>query len=294
MSKADYSKIASYYDQGRSISNQNLDLWLGLIAKYSKASTSANILDFGRGTGRFSIPLANRLHLQVTGADSSKEMLAEAKKKDANGLVTWDQQHAEDLTYPDNSFEVVFMSHLLHHVDSPLRVLRKCKRILNPKGSIIIRFGAIDQIREDVEHTFFPETIPIDESRTPTINMVEQWLSNAGFSDIVSEEAIQKTYDSGLSHLNATKAKNTSVLSMISPEAFENGIKRLSKYIEENPNDPWLLFDKMTLTVGYGAPRVSPGPVKLPVFAFGFRLRQDFDGTRRRGYPPQLRGDITP
>jgi len=251
MSKADYSKIASYYDQGRSISNQNLDLWLGLIAKYSRASRGANILDLGCGTGRFSIPLASRLHFKVTGADSSKEMLAEAKKKDTNGLVTWDQQHAEDLTYPDNSFEVVFMSHLLHHVDSPLRVLRKCKRILRPKGSIFIRFGAIDQIREDVEHTFFPETIPIDESRTPTVDMVEEWLSNAGFSGIVSEEAIQKTYDSGLSHLKATKTKSTSVLSMISPEAFKNGVKRLSQYLEENPNNPWLLFDKMTLTVGY-------------------------------------------
>jgi len=39
-------------------------------------------LDLGCGTGRFSIPVAERLGYLVTGADNSEEMLARAKSKE--------------------------------------------------------------------------------------------------------------------------------------------------------------------------------------------------------------------
>jgi len=251
MRKADYSRIASFYDKGRSLSEQNIDIWLGLILKFSKFSEGAKVLDLGCGTGRFALPMASRLRFSVTGADSSKEMLAKAKEKDTARLVKWDYQDAECLTYPDNSFDVVFMSHLLHHVNSPHRVIKEGERILNTPGVILIRYGAIEQIRDDIEHKFFPEVLIIDEARTPTVKMVEKWLGDAGFTDIISEGVVQQTYDTGIAHLNAAKVKSTSVLSMISQEGFEKGIHDLAKYVENNINDPWLLFDRLTLTVGY-------------------------------------------
>ena len=87
--KADYSKIASYYDRGRSLSEQNTRMWLDLIVRLSGASPSARILDLGCGTGRFSLPMAQWLEYEVTGADSSTEMLAVAKEKDADSEVSW-------------------------------------------------------------------------------------------------------------------------------------------------------------------------------------------------------------
>jgi ubiquinone/menaquinone biosynthesis C-methylase UbiE len=249
--RADYSRIASFYDEGRSLSGQNIDLWIGLISRFSRAQQGAQVLDLGCGTGRFALQMASRLRFRVTGADSSKEMLAKAKEKDTAGLVKWDGQDAECLTYPEGSFEVVFMSHLLHHVNSPPTVIRECKRILNASGVILIRYGAIDQIRDDVEHKFFPEVLALDKARTPTVQRVEKWLSDAGFSEIISEEIVQRTYDTGRARLNAAKVKSTSVLSIISQEAFEKGIHELAKYVANNPDDPWLLLDKLTLTVGY-------------------------------------------
>ena len=80
MKKADYGRIASFYDKGRPIAEQNLDLWLGLIRKASQAGEGGQVLDLGCGTGRFAPPMAERLGFRVTGADSSKEMLAKAYK----------------------------------------------------------------------------------------------------------------------------------------------------------------------------------------------------------------------
>lgn len=251
MRKAEYRNIAESYDQGRHMRENNVEIWMGLISRYTGSRTGLRMLDLGCGTGRFAIPMAERLHYQVVGADSSKGMLAKAKEKDTKGIVGWDFQDAQEMTYHDNSFDAVFMSHLLHHVDSPLRVVQECRRILIDSGVLLIRYGAIEQIRDDVEHTFFPETLPIDEERTPTIRDTEKWLRDAGFTGIQTVESVQRTYKSAYTHLEAVKFKSTSVLTMIPHEAFKKGILRLEKYINENPGDPWLLYDRFAFTAGY-------------------------------------------
>lgn len=251
MKKADYDKIASFYDQGRTISDQNIDLWLDLIKEFSKVSSAARVLDLGCGTGRFTIPMATKLRFSVTGADSSKEMLAKANEKQGANIATWDCQDAEHLTYPNDSFDVVFASHLLHHVDSPLRVLRECKRVLRSSGVMLVRYGAIEHNRNDVEHTFFPETLAIDETRIPSVSTIESWLTKTGFIGIRSKEIVQETYQTGIEHLNAIKVKHTSVLTMITQEAFQRGLHRLEKYIKNHPDDKWLLMDTIAMTAGY-------------------------------------------
>ena len=112
MQKADYKKIASYYDKSRFLSEQNTKLWLGLILKCSKAKKGAEILDLGCGTGRFSLPMANRLGFAVTGADSSIDMIEKARQKDIDNKVKWILMDAECLTLPECSFDMVFISHL--------------------------------------------------------------------------------------------------------------------------------------------------------------------------------------
>lgn len=255
MKKANYDRIASFYDQGRTMSDQNIDLWLDLIKEFSKLSSGVRVLDLGCGTGRFTIPMATKLRFSVTGADSSREMLAKAEEKQGADIATWDYQEAEYLTYPNDSFDVVFASHLLHHVDSPLRALGECKRVLRPSGTMLVRYGPIEQIRNDVEHTFFPETLVIDESRTPTLDIVESWLTDIGFVEVCSRTIVQQTYQTSMERLNAVKVKHASVLTMITQEAFERGLHKLEKYIKGHPDDRWLLMDTITMTVGYKTAR---------------------------------------
>lgn len=251
MKKADYGKIASFYDKARSLSDRNVDLWLEMVATHLKGTEEPKVLDLGCGTGRFALPMAEGFRFHVTGADASAEMLEKAIEKDTGRLVKWDRQDAEHLTYPYCSFDACFMSHLLHHVDSPLQVVKECARVLNDSGAIFVRYGSLEQIRDDVEHTFFPEAFAIDEARAFSVNVVEEWLTTAGFSGIESDEIVQKTFESGVAALEAVKRKNISVLTMIPEEAFSRGVQRLAEYVARNPNDPWLLFDSMTLTVGH-------------------------------------------
>ncbi len=142
------------------------------------------------------------------------------------------------------------MSHLLHHVDGPRSVVKECYRILKPEGTILNRYGAIENIRDDPEHRFFPEAVELDEARIPTTKQVEKWFRAAGFNDVSSETIAQQTYRSAEEILRKAELKSTSVLTLISQPAFEHGLKALREYISSNPNDPWLFMDKLTLTSG--------------------------------------------
>ena len=250
MEKADYSKIASFYDKSRSISEENMIMWLGLIAAYWKGIKAARVLDLGCGTGRFALPMARRFDVDVTGVDSSAEMLAKAEQKDVQAEVTWLLAEASRLPFANGSYDFVFMSHLLHHVDRPLAVIEECHRVLKPAGNALIRYGAMNQIRNDVEHTFFPQVREINEPRTPTQDKTEEWLFKAGFTDISSQKIKQKTFQNAKARIDAARAKGNSVLSMISETSYQTGMRRLSRYAAKNPNDPWLLFDLMTHTSG--------------------------------------------
>jgi len=198
MRKADYKWISEEYDSARPMSRSNLDCWMTLISQRIGPRRNVELLDLGCGTGRFSIPMATRLRYTVVGADSSGEMLQKAQEKDSSTEVKWDLQDAAHLSYPDHSFDVVFMSHLLHHVDEPLRVVRECCRILRAGGVILNRYGAIEHIRDDPEHGFFPAIIGIDEIRTPTVGHVEDWFGMAGFKDVSSETIVFKVEEGAI------------------------------------------------------------------------------------------------
>ncbi len=250
MKKADYSKIASSYDVGRPLLEQNSSLWLNLISTHSGISPGARVLDLGCGTGRFTLPMSNQLAYSMTGIDLSPEMLDKAKNKDPDGKIMWEVGNADDLHYSKASFNMIFMSHLLHHVNNPSIVLVGCNRIIIEGGVVLIRYGAMEQIREDPEHVFFPEVKQIDEVRTPSVGLIERWLTKAGFSNIRSVDVTQKTYETAIDRFQMTSVKGTSVLSMISDDAFKHGLNRMEDYIKEKPDDPWLLMDSLTLTIG--------------------------------------------
>jgi len=255
MKKADYSKIAEYYDRGRASAGPIIELWTGIIAKYIDKGRETRLLDVGCGTGRFTLPIAKRFHCRVTGADMSPEMLGKAKGKDENGVVRWEIQDIHETTYSDESFDVIFMSNVIHHCNAPIKALRECHRVLGNNGIILIRYGAMEQIREDVTHVFFPETLVLDEGRTPSVELVERWMTKAGFSGINTEMVEQKTFQTCEALLEAHAYKSTSVLTMISEHAYETGMHRLKKYVGEHSNDPWLFYDRFSLTTGYKVSR---------------------------------------
>jgi SAM-dependent methyltransferase len=67
------------------------------------------------------------------GVDASRPSLQACRKKNLE-VVLGDLN--DDLGFRDGTFDVVFCSHILEHVDSPISLLREANRIL--KGNRIV------------------------------------------------------------------------------------------------------------------------------------------------------------
>jgi SAM-dependent methyltransferase len=87
-----------------------------VIASFLEPVAGRTVLDVGTGTGRAALALARR-GATVTGVDASAEMLAVARRTaDAAQIaITFAQEDAHRLTFPDRSFDAVICLRVLMH-----------------------------------------------------------------------------------------------------------------------------------------------------------------------------------
>jgi ubiquinone/menaquinone biosynthesis C-methylase UbiE len=231
----------------------NGELLAGLIRCISKlvgSQSDVRLLDLGCGTGLFTIPLAKNLSYQTIGADCSASMLAEAARKPYARKVTWDQQDAAKLTYRDASFDVVFMSNLLDLLQNPHAAVSECCRVLKPNGVLVYHYGALEDILNDPEHKFFPETVELDHLRTPARKQVETWFAQAKLKGVSSERDTYRPWKTAQERLLSIETKSSAVLNLIDAQSFKNGLARLQAHTADNPMDPWMR--ELTVTTTYG------------------------------------------
>jgi len=105
------------------------------------------VLEIGCGTGNLAL-LVKRLYpeAEVLGLDPDAKALARARRKcERRGLdVRLDRGFAEELSYPDGSFDRVLSAFMFHHLgpDEKAAMLRETQRVLRPGGSLhLVDFG---------------------------------------------------------------------------------------------------------------------------------------------------------
>jgi ubiquinone/menaquinone biosynthesis C-methylase UbiE len=91
-----------------------------------------NVLELGCGTGFLTRELAVA-GAQVTAIDISPELLEAARSNCSAANVTFEVQNAYALSYPDESFDLVVGSSILHHLDIG-EALRQIYCVLRPGG----------------------------------------------------------------------------------------------------------------------------------------------------------------
>jgi ubiquinone/menaquinone biosynthesis C-methylase UbiE len=140
-----------------------------------KVRPDDDVLDIGCGTGRFTVPLAGRAKT-VSGLDMSPMMLAEARKKLADGGLEADLREGDmaKLPFDDASFDVVVSMLALMHIPRQDRqqVFHEVARVLRPGGRLLIgvknsvfermcgsdRFATIDITDVESEELIFTRT----------------------------------------------------------------------------------------------------------------------------------------
>jgi ubiquinone/menaquinone biosynthesis C-methylase UbiE len=108
------------------------------------------VLDVGCGTGNL-LRSTGKRHPKVEffGLDPDPKALVRARRKARRAGVTvrLDRGFAQELPYPDGSFDRVFSSLMLHHLDSASKdeLLAEVRRVLRPDGLLVLADAVFDE-----------------------------------------------------------------------------------------------------------------------------------------------------
>ena len=123
------AEILSFGQNGR---------WRNELVTQIAASEPKAILDVATGTAGVAIALATRTGADVTGVDLTESMLARGRERVSAARleqrVRLQAARAEELPFPDASFDAVSFTYLLRYVRDPAATLRELARVLRPGG----------------------------------------------------------------------------------------------------------------------------------------------------------------
>jgi demethylmenaquinone methyltransferase/2-methoxy-6-polyprenyl-1,4-benzoquinol methylase len=129
-----YDRLAELLSMG-----QNARWRAAMVDKVTPASGAA-ILDVASGTAGVALQLADRTPARVVGVDLTEEMLrqgqrnvAAAGRADRIGLTLG---RAEQLPFPDASFDALTFTYLLRYVADPQATLTELARVVKPGGRV--------------------------------------------------------------------------------------------------------------------------------------------------------------
>jgi ubiquinone/menaquinone biosynthesis C-methylase UbiE len=117
------------------------------LAEQAELETAERVLEIGCGTANLALLVKRmRPQLDVVGLDPDPKALARAGRKARRAALTLtlDRGFADELPYPDCSFDRVLSSLMFHHLEADLRTasLREVVRVLRPGGSLhLMDFG---------------------------------------------------------------------------------------------------------------------------------------------------------
>src|SRR5271169_5681388 len=107
---------------------------------FSKPQPADLTLDVACGPGEFVLGLAPRVRF-ARGIDLTEEMLRQARQFQLERKILnacFDRGEAEQLPYPNHSFDLVSCQCAFHHILKPELALKEMVRVLKPEGRLMV------------------------------------------------------------------------------------------------------------------------------------------------------------
>jgi ubiquinone/menaquinone biosynthesis C-methylase UbiE len=167
---------------------------LGRLIELVQPKSSWRLLDIATGAGHTALAFAPHV-AKVTASDITDQMLAEAKRLAAErglGNVKTTRAKAEDLPFPDMSFDLVTCRLAAHHFDKPRAFVAETFRVLMPGGTLAI----VDNISPDKQelanaYNHFEKLRDPSHGRCLSLSEWTALLEAAGFTVEHSEQMDQ-------------------------------------------------------------------------------------------------------
>jgi len=222
LTKADYSRIAKYYDKVRPAP---ADILVSRIVEYGKIDVNCTVLDVGCGTGRFPLSLSTIRETIFCALEPSIEMLKQAFVKDKSKRVLWVRGDGQQLPFRDSLFDCVYMTAVIHHIENKEMALREIYPILKTGGNCVILTFSHSGIKKHITRDF-PGVVAIDLKRIPSVPSLKKIMTMIGFKNVHHHPAqIDEGYISTNVYLKKVRNKYISTLTLLSEDDFQRGFK---------------------------------------------------------------------
>jgi SAM-dependent methyltransferase len=155
-------------------------------ANLARIQPGAQVLDVGCGTGTLAMEVQRRVGRagRVVGIDPGTEQIARARRSAARRNVPIEFQIGviEQLAFPDQTFDVVLSTLMMHHLPAGLKRqgLAEIARVLKPGGRLVIADFKSKQERKGRAAHFHAGGSGIQE--------LAALIKDAGFEDLETEE----------------------------------------------------------------------------------------------------------
>jgi demethylmenaquinone methyltransferase/2-methoxy-6-polyprenyl-1,4-benzoquinol methylase len=134
--RAMFDRIAGVYDVMNSVMTAGLHhRWRQRAVDFARVGPGSRALDVATGTGDLAIALAAR-GAEVVGSDFSEGMLERARGKDPS--ITWEWGDAQELPYPDASFDAATVGFGARNFGDLDRGLAEMARVVKPGGRVVV------------------------------------------------------------------------------------------------------------------------------------------------------------
>jgi ubiquinone/menaquinone biosynthesis C-methylase UbiE len=154
------------------------------VAAEQVASPGA-ILDVGCGTGKLLKSARTRFPgARLVGVDAAEEMVKYAQASTPDGAIEFRQATAEDLPFPDASFDLVFSTMTFHHWSNQARGSAEVARVLAPGGRWLLADFVASGLMKPVRALLRLHQFP-DRAR------LQAMLADAGLK-VVNEQRVSR------------------------------------------------------------------------------------------------------
>ncbi len=183
------------------------------------------ILEVGVGTG-ISLPGYDKGN-RITGVDISEPMLEKARQRvralHLDHIEAIEVMDAENMAFPDNSFDVVVAQYVITSVPNPERALDEFARVVRPGGEIVIttRVGAGKGLRGQIEKTLMPVTSRLGFRTEFAFSRYTDWAATVPGIRLVEHRALPPLGHFSLVRFEKARAANDSTRERMSAPANE-------------------------------------------------------------------------
>ena len=216
----DYNKASQTYDSTRRSDDLILERWLARIP----VTSATKVLDFGCGTGNYLRQLQDQVGAHYFGVEPSAGMRQQAiAKNPAATIRAGDHRH---IPFPNDSFDFIYMTDVVHHVPDLAQMFAELHRVLKPAGSLCIVTESHPQIQARFYNRYFPSLAQNECARYPSLadlnDAARPHIGPAAVDTIPHpERKLDETF------IRNVAEKNYSMFRLLADEEFNVGLTAL-------------------------------------------------------------------